>query len=166
MTYLEIDKALVEITRGKCAECKARLDAVSKENATERKALQVEYGMYSFCGAAGFLLSYERNKAIQTRKRFLSREMQKYPKLNEAYRRMDEEEKMCFIAALQAEMFIRDQWLGAQKIELAAAEESGDTKKAFEFKIKVGAVESMFAAWEAWRRENRVYPNMFEEKEG
>ena len=63
MTYLEIDKALVEITRGKCAECKARLDAVSKENATERKALQVEYGMYSFCGAAGFLLGYERNKA-------------------------------------------------------------------------------------------------------
>lgn len=25
------------------------------------------------------------------------------------------------------------------------------------------AVENMFAAWEAWRRENGVYPDMFEE---
>ncbi len=163
MTYLEIDKALMEITRAKCAECKARLDAIPKEKATERKALQVEYGMYSFCGAAGFLLSYERSKAIQTRERFLSKQIHKYPKLNERYQLINEEEKKCFIAALQAEMFIRDQWFGAQKIELAAAEESGDAKKAFEFKIKVGAVENMFAAWEAWRRENGVYPNMFEE---
>ncbi|MBO5305469.1 MAG: hypothetical protein J6B12_01775 [Clostridia bacterium] len=164
MTYLEIDKALVEITRAKCTECKARLDAVSKENATERKALQVEYGMYTFCGNAGLLFNtVGERKIVQIRRRFFEKELYKYQSLKAIYQGLDEQEKMRFVAALQPEWYIRYYWLGAQKIELAAAEESGDAKKAFEFKIKVGAVENMFAAWEAWRRENGVYPNMFEE---
>ena len=48
MTYLEIDQAIVDITRQMCAECKARLDTIPKENGTERKAVQLEYGMYTF----------------------------------------------------------------------------------------------------------------------
>ena len=47
---------------------------------------------------------------------------------------------------------------------LAAAEASGDVTKAFECTIKIGAVQTMFAAWEAWRRENSVYPDLFEEE--
>ncbi len=164
MTYLEIDKALVEITRAKCAECKARLDSIPKENATERKALQVEYGMYTFCGNAGLLFSTTgERKIVQIRRRFWEKESHKYPMLSAVYQGLDEEEKMRFIAALQPEWYVRYYWLGAQKIELVAAEESGDTKKVFEFKIKVGAVENMFGAWEAWRKENGIYPNMFEE---
>ncbi len=166
MTYLEINKALVDITRQKCDECKARLDAIPKENMTERKAVQVEYGMYTFCGNFGFVFnaSGDRSKFIQTRKRYVDRVVHKYPKLNEAYQTIDEEEKLRFVAALQAEMNIRYQWLDMQSAELAAAEESGDTKKEFEFKIKVGAVKNMFDAWELWRKENDVYPNMFEEE--
>ena len=57
MTDLEIDAALVAITRQKCEECKARLDAIPKTNATERKAVQLEYGMYTFCGNAGLLFN-------------------------------------------------------------------------------------------------------------
>lgn len=164
MTYLEIDNALVEITRAKCAECKARLDATPKEKTTERKALQVEYGMYTFCGNAGLLFNTTgERKIVQIRRHFWEKELHKYQKLNAVYQVLDEQEKMRFIAALQPEWYISYYWLGAQKIELAAAKASGDIKKAFEFKIKVGAVENMFAVWEAWRRENGVYPNMFEE---
>ena len=70
---------------------------------------------------------------------------------------------MCFVAALQAEIFIRDSWLKEQYAELAAAEASGDTNKIFEFRIKIGAAENMFKTWEAWHRENGVYPHMFDE---
>ena len=42
----------------------------------------------------------------------------------------------------------------------AMAEAAGDMNKAFEFKIKIGAVENMFSIWEAWRVDNDVYPDM------
>ena len=164
MTYLEIDKALVDLTRQICEECKKRLDATPKEKRTERKALQVEYGMYTFCGNAGlFFNTVGERKLVQIRRRFWEREQQKYPHLKLVYQGLDDEKKMCFIAALQAEWYIRYYWFGAQKNELAAAEACGDTQKVFEFKIKVGSVERMFAVWEAWRRENGMYPNMFQE---
>ena len=165
MTYLEIHKSITEITREKCAECKTRLDAVPRKNSTERKALQLEYGMYSFCGNCGMLFgSGDGSKAVSIRKRFLEGVMDKYPDLFELYGRLDEEEKLKFIAATQAELYIRDQWLGTQITDLAAAEKMGDTDKIFELKIKIGAVKNMFTAWEKWRRENNVYPGMFEEK--
>lgn len=165
MTYLEIDKAIVDITRQMCAECKSRLDAVPKENGTERKALQLELGMYTFCGNAGQLFNAvgRRDVGLQKRRTFMQNELPKYPALNSVYQALDEEERMRFIAALQAELFIRDQWLRAQYAELSAAEEAGDTKSIFEMKIKIGAVRNMFSAWEAWRRENGVYPHLFEE---
>lgn len=164
MTYIDIDKAIVDIVKQKCAECKVRLDRASKENPTERKALQLEYGMYTFCGNAGAMINgCDRRKVLEIRHRFLNGVISDYPRLNEAYRKIGGEEKLCFIAALQAELYIRDQWLGTQKAELAAAEASGDLKKAFEFRIKIGSAENMFASWESWRRENNVYPDMFEE---
>jgi len=167
MTYREIDGAIVDITRRKCDECKARLESIPKENVTERKAVQLEYGMYSFCGNAGLLFNTfgDRSGTVMTRRRFFERAVVgKYPKIDEVYRKIEsEEEKLCFIAAVQAELFIRDQWLGSQLKELAAAEASGDVKSAFELKIKIGAVKSMFGAWEAWRAENGIYPRLFEE---
>ena len=161
MTYLEIDEALVSITRQLCAACKERLDAIPRENASERKAVQLEYGMYTFCGNAGLLHQGNREAPLKTRQRFLENKLHKYPKLNDVYQNLDEEEKLCFLAALQAEIFLRDQWLGEQYAELSAAETSGDTEKIFELKIKIDSVETMFAAWEAWRVENIIYPKMF-----
>ena len=49
MTYLEIDKVISDIAEEKCADAKSRLDAVSKENTTERKAIiQARVGQGSF----------------------------------------------------------------------------------------------------------------------
>lgn len=163
MTYLEIDKAISNIMKEKCNECKNRLDDISKENTTERKAVQLELGMYSFCGNAGLLHNFDREKWLQKRRIFLNKELHKYPKLNEIYQNLTEEEKMCFVAALQSEIFIRDQWLGVQYAAFSSAQATGDHQNIFELKIKIGAVENMFAAWENWRAENNIYPNMFEE---
>jgi len=165
MTCLEIDKAMVDITRKKCMECQTRLDTIPKENATERKAVQLEYGMYTFCGNCGLLFNTKgERKIIQIRRGFVEKQLIKYPKLSSVYQTIGEEEKLRFIAALQAELFIRDQWLNAQTEELSNAETANDLKNVFELKIKIGAVKNMFAIWEAWRRENNVYPNMFEEE--
>ena len=49
MSYLEIHKSIAEITREKCDECKAKLDAVPRENVTERKALQLEKAARQTC---------------------------------------------------------------------------------------------------------------------
>lgn len=163
MTYFEIDKAIVNIMKEKCHECKKRLDSISRENVTERKAVQLELGVYNFCGNAGLLQSDDREKWLQKRKIFLNKELHKYPKLNEIYQNLKVEEKMRFVAALQSEIFIRDQWLGVQYAALSSAEASGEPQNIFELNIKIGAVENMFAAWENWRVENNIYPNMFEE---
>ncbi len=165
MTYLDIDRAMVDVTRQKCAECKSRLDAVSKENVTERKALQLEYGIYTFCGNAGLLFNVGGERTIIHRRRYILENgmLQRCPPMELAYQGLSEEEKMRFVAALQAEIFIRDSWLKEQYAELAAAEASQDTNKIFEFRIKIGTVENMFSVWEAWRKENNVYPNMFKE---
>ena len=166
MTYLEIDKAIVDITKEKCIECKIRLDSIPKEKSTERKALQLEYGMYTFCGNAGVMINgRDRSKVLEIRKRFLEEAKSKYPRVNDVYGKLNDEEKLSLVAALQAEMYIREYWLGTQYSELASAEASGDINKIFEFKIKIGAALNMLTAWENWRVKNGVYPNMFVEVE-
>ena len=144
MTYLEIDKAMVDITRQKCIECKARLDTVPKENVTERKALQLEHGMYTFCGNCGLLFNTTgERRIIKIRRAFLERQLNKYPRINSIYLMLDEEEKLRFMAALQAELYLRDQWLIKQYEELNAAEKSGDNKNVYEFRKKVGASKNI-----------------------
>ena len=164
MTYLEIDKAIINITQKICDECKARLDAIPMENSTERKAVQIEYGIYTFCGNAGELFNtgWEREKVFSIRKRYLNRILHKYPSLNNIFQILNNEEQMCFIAALHAEIYLRDQWIEKKTAELTAAEASGDTKNVFEITIMLGAVKNMFAAWEQWRVENNIFPHMFE----
>jgi len=164
MTHLEIDNALVDITRTMCAECQGKLDAVPPENTTERKAVQLEHGMYTFCGNAGLLFNtgWEREKVFSVRQPFLNKVLHKYPGLHNIYQTLDSDEKLCFIAALHAEIYLRDQWIGKKTDELTAAKASGDTKNAFEITVMLGAVKNMFAAWEAWRVENSIFPHMFE----
>ena len=158
MTYLEIHNALLSITQAKSKECKERLVAISNENPTEKKAVHLEYGMYNFCTD----IFTTRKDILQIRQRYFQRIMHKYPKLSAVYQALDDEGKLCFIAAIHGELFIRDQWIEKKTAELTAAEASGDTKNVFEITIMLGAVKSMFAAWEAWRMENNIFPCIFE----
>lgn len=163
MTYLEIDKAILDITQVMCKNCQAKLDVICKENVTERKAVQLEYGMYNFCRDAGLLYNngMERINYFRRGHSLMTKTLHKHPKLNAVYQALDDERKLCFYAALQGELFIRDQWIEKKNTELAAAKASGDTKSVFEITIMIGAVKNMFAAWEQWRVENNIFPHMF-----
>lgn len=164
MTYSEIDAAMVALTREQRAACEKKLAALPGDSPTERKAVQLELGIYTFCGNAGLLFNAaSRDHWLGIRRPVIERLLPRYPRLQQIYHGLEEEEKPRFLAAVQAELFIRDQWLGQQRTELAAAEESGDTHRAFESKIKIGAAEAMFAAWEAWRTEHNIFPHLFEE---
>ncbi len=158
MTYLEIDNALLAISQKMCTECKARLDAIPKENRTERKAVQLESAMYNFCSD----ILNDRKDNILRRQHFFEKAMYMAPQLASAYYALDEESKLCFVAAMHAQPFIQDQWVNKKEAELAAATASGDTKSIFELTIQLGAVKNMFAAWEQWRVENNIFPHMFE----
>lgn len=164
MTYSEIDAAMVALTRELCAACAKKLAALTGNAPTERKAIQLELGIYTFCGNAGLLFNAaSRDHWLGIRRPVVERMLPRYPRLQQIYHSLEEEEKPRFLAAVQAELFIRDQWLGQQKAELAAAEEAGDPQHTFETKIKIGAAEAMFAAWEAWRTEHNIFPRLFEE---
>lgn len=166
MTYLEVDKALLDITIEAIKECQDRVNGLPKESKNERKALMVELGMYQFCRNAGFLggtTGARENVINGTRARVIERILQSYPEINKIFVSLDEDERKVFIAALQAEIYIRDQWLPEQYTSLAAAEESGDAKNAFEFRIKIGAAENIFSLWEEWRVQNNVFPGLLEE---
>lgn len=167
MNYLEIDQALVDITRAKCNECKARLDTIPKDKAGERKALLIEYGMYTLCGNAGLLFNTggKREGFYRNRQNFLNNHvLPKFPKHQEVYSILNDDDKLCFMAAWQADLFMRDQLLAGYLTELAQAEAAGDVKNIFEFRIKIGAVQEMLSIWENWRKENGVYPGLMKEE--
>ena len=163
MTYIDIDESLVNITCKICDACKTKLNSILKENTTERKAVLLEHGMYVFCRNAGLLANCtgKRVTCIKTRQQYINDIIHNYPELLKKYSRLDENDKLKFVAALQAEIFLREQWLKSQCTELSEAEKFGDADKIFELKIKIGSVKNMFKAWEKWRIENKVFPYMF-----
>ena len=166
MNYLDIDQAMYDIVMEKYNECQCRLDAVPKENKSERKALIIEREMYNLCNRAG-LIVYVTGKResilINTRYRVTGQILQKYPRLNEVFTQLDEEEKLRFVAALQAEIFMRDQIVKGYYAEYEAAKAAEDTKSIFELQIKIGACENVFRAWEDWRAKQNVYSGLMKE---
>ena len=165
MHYLDIDKALYDIVTKKYNECQSRLDAVPKENIRERKALIIEREMYALCNHAGLLgnSTDSREDVLAMRRRVIARILEKNPRLNNRFSELDEDEKMQFTAALQAEIFMRDQLVHSYYAEYKAADAAKDMESTFEIQIKSGACENVFKAWEEWRLEHNIYHGMFEE---
>ena len=166
MTDIEIDKALIDIMAEKKQACQARLDAIPKENKNEKKALHLELGMYTLCQNAGFLINTTggREGVLRTRRAVIGQILSKYPKMASVFAALDEEKQQEFTAALQAELFLRDQFLPQYREDLTTATAADDTDGMLEMRIKIGTLENVFGAWEAWRRENNVFPCMLEEK--
>lgn len=164
MYAMEIDKALTDIVIEKLTACQSRLNAIPKENKNERKAVQIELGMYTLCLNAGLLYSAkDREAVLRMRQGVMERILRRFEKAYAAYAVLNETEKGIFTAALQAELFMRDQVYRGYRSELAQAKSAGDTERIFALQVKIGAVESVFSAWEAWRMANHVYPHMVEE---
>lgn len=164
MTYTEIDKALIRILEEKKAECEGRLADTPSENKKEKKMLRLELGMYTLCQNAGFLINTTggREGVIRTRRNVIGRILPKHPTLQAIFGALGEEDQLKFIAALQAEMFLRDQFLPAYRGELESATAAKDADGMMEMRIKLGSLENVFAAWEAWRQKNGIFPALLE----
>ena len=166
MNVHEIYNSLVDITKSFCEECRSRLDSVPKEHKTEQKAIQIELGMYSLCMRAGCLYmtatNSEKGEAVlKLRTPICQNIMQNcFPHIYELYMSLEDEGRMIMLSAIQAELFMRSQIYEGYKAELSAARSCGDEKNIFEFQIKVRSVERVFEAWEKWRKENNIYPNL------
>lgn len=166
MTYLEIDKVLIEILDEKKQACEARLAATPKENKTEKKAVHLELGMYTLCQNAGFLVNTTggREGVMRTRRTVIARILEKHSDWKAVFEALNSEAQIEWIAAWQAELFLRDQFLPQYRSELEFATEAGDVDGILEMRIKIGTLENIFGAWEAWRRENNVFPGLLKEK--
>jgi len=164
MTDIEIDKALIDILAEKKQACEARLAAIPKENKTEKKALHLELGMYTLCQNAGFLINTTggREGVLRTRRRVIAQVLSKNPTLLAGFEALEDEDQKKWIAGWQAELFLRDQFLPQYREALRAAEDAADTDGILEMRIKLGTVESVFNAWQAWRREHNVFPHVAE----
>ena len=136
-----------------------------KENIRERKALIIEREMYALCNHAGLLgnSTDSREDVLVKRRHVIARILEKYPGLNNRFIELDEDEQMQFTAALQAEIFMRDQLVHSYYAEYKAADAAKDMESTFELQIKIGACENVFKTWEAWRKENNIYPGLFSE---
>jgi len=170
MNAIEIYKAQENIAKEKFSECKARLSATAKESRAERKALHIELGMYNLCLRAGLLdrggnAPDHAEKALEHRNKFIPKIIAAYPRINSAFLALHTEERGNFIAAVQAELYLRNQIYENYIAELEEAKAAGDAENVFDLQIKKGALESVFAAWEEWRKETDIYPYMFKEEE-
>ncbi len=163
MNATEIDKALADIVLEKYSECENRLNAIDKSLKTERKAVQIELGMYGLCLRAG-LLYYTTGKREDTLMHFLKQAQlifSKFPKIAQAYENANDEERLIMVAALRQEAFMRDQFSNKNEEEYERARQVGSVEDTFELNIKINAINEVYKAWEAWRKKEQIYFNMF-----
>ncbi len=173
MNALEIDKALSELLLEKIKESKAKLEVLPKEAKNERKAVQIEIGMYNLFVNFGFLYhlrkgdTYEkqRNHVLWIREKMTERLnlFSAFPNIKKAYDAADETEKKCIIAALHSEMHMRNSFYNKYLRDLEAAKEYNDVYKSFEIGLKISVLEDGFKVLEKYRQENGIYPGMFQE---
>lgn len=174
MNALEIDKALSELLFEKIKESNAKLELLPKEAKNERKAVQIEIGMYNLFVNFGFLYhmrkgdTYEerRNHVLWIREKMTERMnlFLAFPKIKKAYDVADDVERKCIIAALHSEMHMRNSFYNKYLKDLEAAKQYNDVYKSFEIGLKVSVLEDGFRLLEKYRQENGIYPGMFEEE--
>lgn len=174
MNPLEIDKALVELLLEKIKKSRAKLSTLPKEAKNERKAVQIELGMYNLFVNFGFLYTLRKGDTYEQQRNHVLRIREKmtermnlfiaFPKIKKAYDVADEVERKCIIAALHSEMHMRNSFYNKYLKDLEAAKQYNDVYKSFEIGLKVSVLEDGFRLLEKYRQENGIYPGMFEEE--
>lgn len=162
MTYLEIDKALSAIVFCKCEECEKKLKTTPKEAKTERKALQIQIGMYRlFYRAAIEHFPKVTGVALTKRLAEITKWIPHYPHLYAAYQNADTAEKEHLLFAVHAELYMRQAFLKPAISELVFAQANSDVDRSFELDLKVKSMLEILNLCENWRAVNDVYPGLF-----
>ena len=163
MTALEIDKEIVNIATTVVDECKMRLAEIPKDRKTERKAVQIELGVYNLALRAGLLIipAKERENFLSTRKKVTAQIITRYSKIEKCYNALNENEQERMHAAIHAELFMRDQFSEKWEKELEGAETAKDIAAVFDLRIQLGAIYRIYEEWERWRISRNIFPKMF-----
>ncbi len=172
MTALEIDRSLTDIMLTQGEVGKQKLANLPPDAKQERKAVQIEIGIYSLFVRFGQLYTMkkgappeeQREHVLYIREQMMLREKQLsvFPKFEKMYYEADVAEKQRLIAAYHAEIQMRCQMAPKYRQHLLAAKQSGDVDEAFEAGIKIAVMEEGFRLWEEWRRAHGVYPCLME----
>ncbi|MBQ6818173.1 MAG: hypothetical protein IJP35_01015 [Clostridia bacterium] len=181
MTALEIDRALSRVMTDQWNKSKQKLSDLPSDAKNERKAIQIEVGMYSLFMRFGQLCSVkaeemkveqrervfyieQRERVLYIREQMILREKQlsAFPKIKALYEAADADEKQRIIAAFQGEIQMRCQMYARYLKDWEAAKQNGDAEESFEAGVKVAVVEEGFRLWEQWRKTNGIYPDLIE----
>ena len=166
MTAVEIYMAQENIILQKYGECKERLENISEESADEINIFKIKLRTYFGCLHMGLLCATMKEghaeRALAARGKIISDVLVHYPRINEAFTSLKGDEKELFIAAVQGELYIRNKLYGNYISEYESAKASGNAEKASEFSIQIEAIEDVLNAFESWRKENGIYPCIFE----
>lgn len=160
MTPVEIEKALADIVIARKNACREKLDTLTSEKKTEKKALLIEGGMYDLCLNAGLVYNgTDRERVLAVKSTRMMRWLGKYPEFGARFDSADGEEKLKMTAALYGEAWMEDQFAARYKSELDAAVQAGDAEEVFGIRLKIDVVKSVLDAWQKWRVENGIYPD-------
>ncbi len=172
MTALEIDRALSRVVTDQWNKSKQKLSDLPSDAKNERKAIQIEVGMYSLFMRFGQLCSVkaeemkveQRERVLYIREQMILREKQlsAFPKIKALYEAADADEKQRIIAAFQGEIQMRCQMYARYLKDWEAAKQNGEAEESFEAGVKVAVVEEGFRLWEQWRKTNGIYPDLIE----
>lgn len=172
MTALEIDRALSRVMTDQWNKSKQKLSDLPSDAKNERKAIQIEVGMYSLFVRFGQLCSVkaeemkveQRERVLYIREQMILREKQlsAFPKIKALYEAADADEKQRIVAAFQGEIQMRCQMYAQYLKDWEAAKQNGDAEESFEAGVKVAVVEEGFWLWEQWRKANGIYPDLIE----
>lgn len=163
---VEIEKALADIAISMYDSCRQRIEVLSPDARTEKKAILIEQGMYSMGIRAGLLYNLlgDREAVLQSKCRRFAGLAGGFPRALKAFEEADDREKLRITAALYGEIWLYGQYHVNNVEDLREAKKSGDVQKVFETTVKVKAMEALLSAWREWRRVHGVYPDILEEE--
>ena len=144
--------------RERDAACAERIDALGKENMTERGALQMQRGIYNVCLQAGLCACMpEPTQAIHQR---FARFVHCCPQMAACHAALNDEDKALFEVATYPEIWMVSQFLESYRKERDAARESGEQALLFKAKLKYDVLRDVVAAWHEVRAEMGLWAEL------
>ncbi len=158
MTEQMIHEALCRVVREKDAACVEKINALGKENATERGVLQMQRGIYNVCLQAG-LCACMPDPAKTIHQRFPNF-VRHFPQLAARHADLSEEQKATFEVALYPEIWMSSGFLEMYQKERDAARASGDQSMLFKARLKYEILHDVVAAWHNIRAEMGLWAEL------
>ena len=163
MTEQMIYEALCRVVREKDAACGERISTLSKQNATERGALQMQKGIYNLCLQAGLCAcTPDPVKTIHGR---FPNFVRRFPHVAEQHSTLTVEQRAIFEVALYPEIWMCSEFLDTYRREKEAAQASGDEGLAVKARMKYEILRDVVSAWQDVRAELGFWPELRTEVE-